>query len=1081
MKFGVPWSVKGVRPKTRETAREAARRSGMSLGEWLNTVILEQAAEDGVRAPGHEDEDDDGYAGELAGVHERLDDLTRRIAQFSRTAERDQPRRRRRSRSDDQDDREDQIAELIGRLDRRFEQLVLQSARPSPSIVPPMAPVAYAPYAPNYAAPMPQPPSAYAPRPAATPATHPAAQMPPAPPGLERAVAEIAARQRLLRGEAPSAPSEQPGPVGPAPALAPMLQPLPAQNLSGLEDQLRRITDQIETLRRPGVEEAINALRDELGEIGRALNDAMPSRAIDTIERQIQSLTHRIAENRQAGADQHALAGIEHGLAEVRDALRELTPAEKLVGFNDAVAGLAHKIDLIVAQKDPDTLRQLEHAITTLREMATHVASNETVGRLAAQVENLAEKVQYLSGSAGAADALSNLEERIDALSRALAERAQNGSSVPPRLEALVQSLADKVERIQESRGDHLAVGHLEDRIVQLVERLDASDSRLGHLEAIERGLADLLMQVEDMRANKNAEAFRSDAENAVGVDALKHDLARTQNTLEAVNGTLGSLVDRLAKMEQELRENSRRPPAEDEALELTQMTGRVAARAVPVEPPPAPSHLPPAAPLEMPRAEAPRPAPQVAPPPPEPQPKRMPASKVVPIDPDLPPDQPLEPGSGPPRGRTGARITAPEPPPTKSSFIAAARRAAQAAVQQAGGLAAKSEQSSVDFGEEPARGKMMKRVKLLLMAASIVAIAAGAVQFGAPVLFGDKTAQAPQARESVADSPPQTEAAPAANPLAQLPPLAPAPDAASAGAPMLSPVPSPLSAPALSAPPAPDAAPAGPVTAPAPTTQPANNDVTGSIPSAQPAPAATRGGNPGERLPAELGSARLRNAAARGDGAAAYEIGLRYAEGRGVAVNLTEAARWYERAADKGVAVAQFRYASMLEKGVGVKKDLAQARRYYLAAAGKGTAKAMHNLAVLYAEGIDGKPDYAIAAQWFRKAAEHGIGDSQYNLAVLAARGLGTPKSLVDAYKWFALAAAQGDKEAGRKRDEVAGKMDAKALATAQREVKGFAAKPQPHDAIAAAVPPGGWDDPAPAAHRTQSGSSGSFKVGKR
>ena len=46
------------------------------------------------------------------------------------------------------------------------------------------------------------------------------------------------------------------------------------QDLSGLEDQLRNITDQIETLRKPGVEQAINALRGELGEIARTLNDA---------------------------------------------------------------------------------------------------------------------------------------------------------------------------------------------------------------------------------------------------------------------------------------------------------------------------------------------------------------------------------------------------------------------------------------------------------------------------------------------------------------------------------------------------------------------------------------------------------------------------------------------------------------------------------------------------------------------------------------------------------------------------------------------------------------------------------------
>ena len=48
MKFGVPWRAKGIRPEARETAKEAARRSGMSLDDWLNSVILQQAAQAGV-------------------------------------------------------------------------------------------------------------------------------------------------------------------------------------------------------------------------------------------------------------------------------------------------------------------------------------------------------------------------------------------------------------------------------------------------------------------------------------------------------------------------------------------------------------------------------------------------------------------------------------------------------------------------------------------------------------------------------------------------------------------------------------------------------------------------------------------------------------------------------------------------------------------------------------------------------------------------------------------------------------------------------------------------------------------------
>jgi localization factor PodJL len=48
---GAPWSVKGIDPKTREIAKDLARRSGMTLGEWLTHVIAEDGAEGLVVGP----------------------------------------------------------------------------------------------------------------------------------------------------------------------------------------------------------------------------------------------------------------------------------------------------------------------------------------------------------------------------------------------------------------------------------------------------------------------------------------------------------------------------------------------------------------------------------------------------------------------------------------------------------------------------------------------------------------------------------------------------------------------------------------------------------------------------------------------------------------------------------------------------------------------------------------------------------------------------------------------------------------------------------------------------------------------
>ena len=215
----------------------------------------------------------------------------------------------------------------------------------------------------------------------------------------------------------------------------------------------------------------------------------------------------------------------------------------------------------------------------------------------------------------------------------------------------------------------------------------------------------------------------------------------------------------------------------------------------------------------------------------------------------------------------------------------------------------------------------------------------------------------------------------------------------------------------------------------------------------------------PTERLPDAIGGPNLRAAALKGDPTAAYEIAMRFAEGKGVAPNLDEAAKWYDRAAQAGLVPAIFRLGTFYEKGTSVKKDIDIARRYYMQAAERGNAKAMHNLAVLDADGGGKGADYKGAAQWFRKAADRGVADSQFNLGILYARGIGVEQNLAKSFKWFSLAAAQGDADSGHKRDDIAKRLDAQSLAAAKLAIQTFTPEPQPDDAINVATPAGGWD----------------------
>lgn len=159
-----------------------------------------------------------------------------------------------------------------------------------------------------------------------------------------------------------------------------------------------------------------------------------------------------------------------------------------------------------------------------------------------------------------------------------------------------------------------------------------------------------------------------------------------------------------------------------------------------------------------------------------------------------------------------------------------------------------------------------------------------------------------------------------------------------------------------------------------------------------------------------EIPTARtVAQAAMDGNAVAQYQFG----EARLEAQDFSVGADMIGRAAQQGLPAAQYRLAKLHERGIGVPRDFAEARAWTERAANGGNVKAMHDLAVFYADGEGGPQSYAAAAEWFRKAADFGIVDSQYNLAVLYENGLGISPSQVEALYWYEVASANGDASA--------------------------------------------------------------------
>ncbi len=923
-------------------------------------------------------------------------------------------------------------------------------------------------------------------------------------------------------------------------------------DFSSLERHLLKITSQIEALQRPDhIEQSIAAFRGELAEIRQAITEAMPRRAIESIENEIRSLHHRIDEIRQdsSNGQGQAIAGIERALSEIRQELRTLTPAEQLTGYDEAIRNLGAKLDTILrANDDPSTVHQLESAIAALRTIVSNVASNDALLQLSGDVHALATKVDQLSQmSRGESygDAFAGIEQRIAALASTLESRERPaGYDNTDAIESAVRTLSERIDRLQVGNDSSSAFTHLEQRVSYLLERLESADQRSGNLGRVEEGLHDIMRHLEaqhahlaslaDATRNTGAAAPQPMMDSGI-VDLVKRELSdirfsqsetdrRTQDSLETVHNTLGHVVDRLAMIETDLRSVRTAPPPAPAAPEPAESRFEAPRMEMPRAAMPQPIAQP-----ESYRPELPNPAlaqehfmsaprefhavqPVEAAPPPLP-PRAISeilephaASARAAIAPELPPDHPLEPGTRP-SGRMSSpseRIADSEraisdlpagkkEPVSTSSFIAAARRAAQAAAVQpvndkaarAASKAAAKAKEKADKAAKVAAAKagtpaaaaaaaeaqpstITSKIRSLLVGASVVVILLSTAKMAMNLLDTSSPPQIPAAERSE-----PVPAAPVQPPVENSTVPAPAAPSGMPGPSMTSPTPLGRQSNNMPAPNTLDSAQVGipPASAPADAAMPAAppaaaapaaaNDVTGAIPTAPPlgGKLATIQIPAGEKLPDAIGGAALRTAAIKGDAAAAYEVGVRFAEGKGVPANLDEAAKWYNRAAQAGVVPAMFRLGTFYEKGLSVKRDFETARRYYVQAAERGNAKAMHNLAVLDADGGGKGADYKSAAQWFRKAADRGVADSQVNLGILYARGIGVEQNLAESFKWFSLAAAQGDADAGRKRDDIAKRLDPQSLAAAKLAIQTFTPEPQPSDAVNVTTPPGGWD----------------------
>jgi localization factor PodJL len=1024
MKPGVPWSVKGIEPDAREAAKIAARRSGMTLGEWLNSKILETSDEipdmrpEPVRVP-RSNHALERTANRLEDIAEQLSRLSRRDAD---TAQRSVPV-----------ETNDTMHRVLSRVESNERQTVeaFTAVNDRLSILGRQI---------TQAVKQPQP----------------KAEDSPGYVALEKAVRNIVEhmetsekrtkdnfkslhdRMAAMSVKAAAAPQEAVAKHSPA--------------LTQLEARLADLAQRVERSESNVPQNTLpDLLKVELTEL---------ANRIDTVRETAEGLASR-AQTQAVQTSQKELRAIEGRIVGlIKEAQSTLTgnsvPPAEMQRLRGEVERLNARIDEAhQSQANGGDVMALRAAV---EQLSTRVAQGPDLRPLAdmdRRILEVTEQLEQTRASTRNLPQVTELERRLAELDYKLSEAAANRDTGPSEeIEQRLNDIASRVERTEQQLG---SLETIERAVNQLFDSMEQQRNWTQEVAdtAANRMAQQILSQPPQQISLAGAPEIQALHEGLQGVRiAAEHAEGRNQETLEAVHETLEQIVTKLSELEtaaigQRVAAAVSAPlavAAPVAAAGFAASTGFDAPLNTDWN---APAE---AAPLSNPFVEAPALQNPILDTPVE-------DAAVNPFDVivqnsrsamELPPlQQPQALGDG-------------------DDFIAAARRAAQAAVQPKSvlngispGAARISEETSKKLlsldmfkrkkkataekistgltGElkappgfkTAANSNDGKKRKYIIMG---IALLAAVSIFTFNMLGQAKKAKAPVQPATIEQ---------------QLAPETVAPDA-SKTQPVQPAQPKPAELESMLMPEGADPILTASVEEASQTNMSAL--VEGSASAAEDMP------------PKVTGSLQLREAAAMGNAEAQFIIATRYLNGTdGVEQDYAKAAYWYGKASAAGNAPAQYRLGTLYERGKGVARDMNAALGWYERAGALGNVKAMHNAAVLSAGNDQRQADYPRAFKWFSLGAAHGLKDSQFNLAVLLERGLGTKANAKEALFWYSMAAKQNDADANKRADKIAKTLTPADLQATKDRLTSWTPEVAPDTANTVAVRDEAWQATTP------------------
>ncbi len=531
MKPGVPWSVKGIDPEVRAAAKRSARRAGMTLGEWLNGVILDQ---NGNRI--------DSALGQTTHPEESFLSSTPQDPGPSLPdgAPRDeQPRRPSAARRDDSALRLQDIARQLADLAQKERQSV---------------PVR--PYEPERRRPGED----------------------------EEAFARVLERvddNERQTVEALTAVNERLSMLAQQivvqPRAEPFVRPEDVPGYTALESAIRNVVEHIEVSEKR-TRDSLKAMQDRLGELAEQSARQPAHEDHQRTAPVLAQLEARVAElsNRLQRTESTLQAGMPEQLR--REFGQIVERIDSVKASADQMARQAQTAATGIARSE---LREIEtRVLATLKEAQAAAgapgAASPEFGQLKGEIGGLSRRMDEIKANSATERDLHALRIAVEHLS----SRVAQVPDVRPLadMDRRLAELGQRVEQAIRQQSDPRTFDLLEQNIAAVGERVGRTEEQLRHIETMEQAIRQLYASLEQSReitsqtaeeaASRTVErmlssglpsgapAGRSPELKALedGLRAVRESAAgaerRNQDTLAAVHETLSQIVEKIAELE---------------------------------------------------------------------------------------------------------------------------------------------------------------------------------------------------------------------------------------------------------------------------------------------------------------------------------------------------------------------------------------------------------------------------------------------------------------------------------------------------------------------------------------------------